>query len=40
MDMLEKKRAELASADEEQKIQDEMDDINSEIERMMRERDV
>lgn len=40
MDMLEKKRAELAGEDEEKKIQNEMDDINSEIERMMRERDV
>ena len=40
MDMLEKKRAELAGADEEKKIQNEMDDINSEIERMMAEKGV
>jgi hypothetical protein len=40
MDMLERKRAELAGEDEKKKIQNEMDDINAEIERMMRERDV
>lgn len=40
MDMLEKKRQELVGKDEEKKLEEELDDINSEIERMMNERGI
>ena len=40
MDMLERKRQELVGKDEEKKLEEELDDINSEIERMMSERGV
>ena len=40
MDMLERKRQELVDNDEEKKIEEEMTDINSEIERMMSEKGV
>ena len=38
--MLEKKRQELVGKDEEKKLEEELDDINSEIERMMNERGI
>ena len=40
MDMLQNRRDELAGEDEEKKIQEEMDEINSEIERLMSEKEV
>lgn len=38
--MLQNRRDELVSEDEEKKIQEEMNEINSEIERLMSEKEV